>query len=77
MASAWPRHVPIGLCFIDADHRYPKVLEDINIWTPLMASGGLLIGHDYCPEFPGVTKAVNETGPFEKAGLSLWYRRIE
>ena len=77
MASVWPRNRPIDLCFIDADHSYEACRQDIKHWTPLMRPGGLLIGHDYAPDFPGVVQAVNETGPFREAGNAIWYRRIE
>jgi SAM-dependent methyltransferase len=77
IASVWPRNRPIDLCFIDADHRYNSALQDIQIWTRLMRKGGLMIGHDYSDFFPGVVLAVEDTGPFQQAGDSIWYRRIE
>ena len=32
--------------FFDADHRYPNIKRDIEIWLPKVKKGGLLIGHD-------------------------------
>lgn len=33
--------------YIDANHKYSFVRDDIAAWAPLMRSGGLLCGHDY------------------------------
>jgi predicted O-methyltransferase YrrM len=39
------------LVFIDADHSYEAVLEDIALWRPKVRPGGILCGHD-CEGFP-------------------------
>ena len=44
--------------FVDADHRYKNVREDIVNWLPKIRTGGLMIGHDYNME--GVREAVND-----------------
>ena len=49
----------LDFVFIDADHSYEKVLEDIKAWLPKIKIGGILAGHDY--DFEGVKKAVWET----------------
>lgn len=47
--------------FIDADHSYDAVREDISLWAPKVRPGGWLGGHDYHPrKFPGVVRAVDE-----------------
>jgi predicted O-methyltransferase YrrM len=46
--------------FIDADHTYDAVKLDINAWWPKVKMGGVLAGHDWVNEFPGVEKAVRE-----------------
>jgi cephalosporin hydroxylase len=49
------------LVFIDADHSYEAVKEDIAMYSRVIREGGTLSGHDYNPEgFPGVCQAVNE-----------------
>ena len=49
------------LVFIDGDHRYESVREDIRAWRPKVRPGGLLAGHDYTLQnFPGVVRAVEE-----------------
>jgi hypothetical protein len=36
----------LDICFIDADHRYSHVYNDIKLCLPKMKRGGLLCGHD-------------------------------
>lgn len=49
------------LVFIDADHSYQAVIDDIKVWLPLVKIGGKLTGHDYGGgQNRGVTKAVDE-----------------
>lgn len=51
----------IDIVFIDADHSYEGVKNDIIYWAPKVKSGGIISGHDYdLPRFPGVKKAVLE-----------------
>lgn len=45
--------------FIDADHSYEAVRNDLRAWWPIVAKGGLVCGHDY-HMFPGVKRAVDE-----------------
>jgi len=50
-----------GLVFIDGDHSYEGVIDDINAWLPLVKDGGVLCGHDYGNiGGRGVKKAVDE-----------------
>ena len=46
--------------FIDANHGYESVKEDIAAWWPLVRPGGLFCGHDYHGRFDGVDRAVDE-----------------
>lgn len=50
----------VDFVFIDAQHDYDSVKHDIDCWFPKIRRGGLICGHDYEPNFPGVVKAVNE-----------------
>lgn len=60
------------MIFIDARHDYASVKEDIQVWRPLLVSGGLLCGHDYT-DFVEVRQAVNECCPGAKAVAgSIW-----
>ncbi len=54
-------HGTLDFVFIDADHAYEAVKEDIQAWFPKMKKGGIMAGHDLNHvEFPGVRKAVRE-----------------
>lgn len=53
--------------YIDADHSYESVLEDIKKWYPKLKKGGIISGHDFDPSIDdvnyhkyGVEKAVRE-----------------
>ena len=40
----------LDFVYIDANHRYDFVKEDIELWWPKIKSGGMLSGHDYMHE---------------------------
>lgn len=52
----------LDFVFIDGDHRYRIVLQDLYDWVPKLKSGGLLSGHDWCNSVDkgGVPKAGTE-----------------
>jgi predicted O-methyltransferase YrrM len=51
----------IDVVYIDGDHEYASVREDILLWTPKVKQGGLICGHDYNDlHRDGVIKAVDE-----------------
>lgn len=59
------------MIFVDGEHEYPAATVDILAWTPKLAKGGLLCGHD--STIPGVTKSLDEILPGWKQGPgSLW-----
>jgi hypothetical protein len=37
----------LDFVFLDANHEYAYVRQDIDAWTPKIRSGGILAGHDY------------------------------
>ena len=51
-------NIPIGLLWIDGDHRYNYIKIDIELWAKHVISGGKIIFHDY--PFPGIIKAIKE-----------------
>jgi hypothetical protein len=71
----------VDFVFIDADHTYEGVLEDIKAWLPKIKKGGWIGGHDYgnLPRFPGVKKAVDESFPYgvELKGDCTWFRKVD
>lgn len=64
----------LDFVYIDADHTYEGVTQDIEAWMSKVKSGGLLCGHDYGQRV-GVTRAVDEwfAGRFEKDANSTWH----
>ena len=64
----------IDLAFIDGDHCYKQVKQDIMTWQKKVRKGGLLTGHDYIKEWPGVIRAVNEllVGQFSVGRGNVW-----
>jgi len=46
--------------FIDADHSYEAVSQDLQFWWKKLRIGGWLLGDDYASCWPGTTQAVNE-----------------
>ena len=52
----------LDFVFIDANHHYEHVVQDMIAWYPKVRSGGLFSGHDYGGGrvWHGVKRAVNE-----------------
>jgi predicted O-methyltransferase YrrM len=48
----------LDFVFIDADHEYKAVKNDIEVWYPKVKSGGIIAGHDY--QLSGVKSAIND-----------------
>lgn len=63
----------LDFVFIDANHLYSFVKDDIAIWTKKVKLGGIISGHDYNEKDPchlvNTCKAVNET--FGKEDLNF------
>jgi hypothetical protein len=53
----------LDFVFIDGNHSYEYVREDIASWYPIIKRNGLFSGHDYGnDDFPDVKRAVDEFG---------------
>lgn len=50
----------LDFVYIDALHDYESVLADIKAWWPKVRVGGILAGHDFSHDWPGVMRAVKE-----------------
>lgn len=61
-----------GLVFIDAAHDYENVKADITAWLSRVRPGGILAGHDYSPDYPGVARAVDELVPGRLVNGRIW-----
>jgi MMP 1-O-methyltransferase len=58
LAPGWTR--PLRLLWIDGDHTYAGASEDIRLFKPFLADGGILAMHDVLSRFPGSTRAFLE-----------------
>ncbi len=54
----------IDIIFLDADHAYESVKQDIELWYPKLKKDGILAIHDYQIKYFGVIKAVTERFDF-------------
>lgn len=53
--------VSLEFVYLDGNHEYEALRQDIMLWLPKIRIGGFLCGHDIKQKrFPGVTKAVKE-----------------
>jgi SAM-dependent methyltransferase len=57
-ASALFENNRLDWVWIDANHEYRPVMDDMNAWYRTVKPGGIFSGHDYYS--PGVRRAVNE-----------------
>lgn len=57
-AASWKRISQLLL--IDGQHNYDSVRGDVERYAPQLASGGLLLFHDYADYFPDVQRYVDE-----------------
>jgi len=58
-AENWPEEQKADLIFLDADHAYDSVAQDIRLWWPHVIEGGVLAMHDY-GAIPSVTQAIKD-----------------
>jgi len=67
---------PIALAFIDAEHSYIEVRDNVSALLPMMAPGGIICGDDV--HHPPVQQALEEVLDIRKVYLSatLWIYRV-
>lgn len=59
----------VDLVFLDASHDEAAITADIAAWWPTLRAGGILAGHDYRDDHPGVVAAVDHA--VAQHGLTL------
>jgi SAM-dependent methyltransferase len=59
----------VDLVFLDASHDEAAITADIAAWWPTLRPGGILAGHDYRDDHPGVVAAVDHAAT--QHGLTL------
>jgi len=50
----------VGMVYVDALHDYDSVSYDTKTWFSKVTKGGIIAGHDYRFDYPGVVQAVTE-----------------
>lgn len=50
----------VDVVYLDGNHSYKAIKEDIRAWLPKVKKGGIISGHDYSCGWQGVVKGVNE-----------------
>lgn len=74
------------MVYLDADHSYEGVHNDLHFWFDKVKQGGIIAGHDYLNEGYGVKQAIDkfcvnrfnvnvipETDP---TNSSFWFRKL-
>ena len=51
--------IELDFVYIDANHNFNWVMEDLINWSKHVRNGGIVSGHDYSPRFTGLQIAVN------------------
>lgn len=75
-AAVWMLNKEIlDFVYIDANHAYEYVKQDIEMWWDKIKKGGVLGGHDMSASSPGVCRAVVEF--CNKKGLTLQGKSVE
>ena len=57
------RDSSLDFVYIDGDHSFSHVAEDIQAWAYKVKKGGIVAGHDYCANVGGIEKNINQVGP--------------
>lgn len=68
----------LDFVYIDGDHSFKHVAQDIYEWTWKVRKGGVVAGHDYRANIGGIEKNINHIGPvvdaYTKAfAIKNWY----
>lgn len=63
--------------FIDADHSYEAVTQDLYFWWGKLRLGGWLLGDDYASCWPGTTQAVDEFAYKNGLQMELMTKNID
>jgi len=75
-AAKFIAHPMFDFVFIDADHTYQAVKDDILAWRPKVKPGGWLCGHDFANPKDQVQQAVEELCEgFELDSDDTWFVR--
>lgn len=57
---AWPKEKKADLIFVDTSHQYAHTKREIEIYEPILRSGGIMVFHDTVTCYDGVQKPINQ-----------------
>jgi len=68
----------LDFVYIDGDHRFPSIANDIYAWYSKVKKGGAIAGHDYFCTSPGASNVICEVKPVvdafvEAMGIENFY----
>lgn len=69
----------LDFVYIDGDHEFAHVAEDIVAWSKKVRKGGIVAGHDYFSSHPKATRAICQVRPVVDAYVkafkipNFWY----
>jgi hypothetical protein len=64
---------PLRFLHLDGSHQYPDVHDNIELALAQLVPGGIMCGHDYSVNWPGVVQAVRELLPAHNVEGNVWY----
>jgi len=72
----------LDFVYIDANHTYDAIKQDIDVWTPKVKKGGIIGGHDYeykplDSDIRTVKKAVDEYFGKESVKVGIVVKRVD
>lgn len=62
-AVPWFKDESLDFVYIDGDHNFKHIAQDIYEWTYKVRKGGIVAGHDYKANVGGIEKNINHVGP--------------
>jgi hypothetical protein len=91
LSSEMAIYVPdqsLGLLYIDADHSYEGVMQDLERYYSKVVPGGIIAGHDYLNNAYGVREAVGDfcikyhhtvkcISEDKREDAGFWFQKIE
>ena len=62
----------LDFVYIDADHRFPFIAEDLFYWSEKVRKGGIISGHDYLDTRANPDESIRAVGPIVDAFIKTF-----